>query len=100
MPTADDLTAATATGLTLSGGGALANQRRGFSSWKVTGRWAGDCDDREKYMESESPPRRRAPVVWDGHAGDRIAAALVAGGGPARRPRPTDRPHAAAGVSG
>lgn len=53
MPIADDPTAATATGLTLSGGGALANQRRGFSSWKVIGRRAGDCDDREKYMESE-----------------------------------------------
>jgi hypothetical protein len=25
--------------LALSGGGALANQRRGFFSWKVTGRW-------------------------------------------------------------
>lgn len=27
-----------------------------------------------------SPPsRRRAPALWDGHAGQRIAAALVAG---------------------
>ncbi len=31
----------------------LANRRRGFSSWKVTGRWANDCEDREKCMESE-----------------------------------------------
>ncbi len=53
MPTTDDPKAATGTGLALSGGGALANQRRGFSSWKVTGRWADDCKDREKDMESE-----------------------------------------------
>ena len=48
----------------------------------------------------ESPPRRRAPVLWDGHAGDRIAAALVAGGGAAGHPRPTDQPRASAGISG
>ena len=48
----------------------------------------------------ESPPRRRAPALWDGHAGDRIAAALVAGGGPAGHPRPTDQPRASAGITG
>ena len=53
MPSADDPKAATGTGLTLSGGGALANQRRGFSSWRVTGWSADDCEDREKYMGSE-----------------------------------------------
>ena len=39
MPSADDPKAGSGTGLTL-GGGALASQRRGFSSWKVTGRRA------------------------------------------------------------
>ncbi len=48
----------------------------------------------------ESPPRRRAPVLWDGHAGDRIAAALVAGGGAAGHLRPTDKPRASVGISG
>jgi UDP-N-acetylglucosamine 2-epimerase (non-hydrolysing) len=28
---------------------------------------------------------------WDGHAGDRIAAVLLEGGGPAGHMRPTDR---------
>ena len=41
--------AATGTELALSGGGALVNQRRGFSAWKMTGGWADDCKDREKY---------------------------------------------------
>jgi LmbE family N-acetylglucosaminyl deacetylase len=53
MPTTDDLKAATGTGLALSGGGALASQRRGVSSRKVTGRWADDCKDREKYMDEK-----------------------------------------------
>ena len=48
MPTADDPEAATGTGRAIWRG-ALANRRRGFSSWKVTGRWADDCKDREKY---------------------------------------------------
>lgn len=46
-----------------------------------------------------SPPRRRAPALWDGFAGDRIAATLVAGAGGAGRPRPTERPRAVAGMS-
>lgn len=44
------------------------------------------------------PPPRRAPALWDGHAGDRIAAALIAGGGPAGHLRPTDLSRAAATV--
>ncbi len=48
----------------------------------------------------DSPPPPRAPELWDGHAGDRIAAALVTGGGPAGHPRPTDRGHAFAEVTG
>jgi UDP-N-acetylglucosamine 2-epimerase (non-hydrolysing) len=47
----------------------------------------------------ESPPPRRSPALWDGCAGDRIAAALAAGGGPAGHPRPTDRTPAFAEVS-
>jgi UDP-N-acetylglucosamine 2-epimerase (non-hydrolysing) len=38
----------------------------------------------------EAPPPRRSPALWDGHAGERIAAVLVAGGGPAGHARPTD----------
>jgi UDP-N-acetylglucosamine 2-epimerase (non-hydrolysing) len=38
----------------------------------------------------ETPPPQRAPALWDGHAGERIAAALIVGGGPAGHPRPTD----------
>jgi len=37
----------------------------------------------------ESPPPRRAPALWDGHAGERIADVIMAGG-PTGRPRPTD----------
>ena len=36
------------------------------------------------------PPPRRAPALWDGRAGERIAAVLISGGGPAGHPRPTD----------
>ena len=43
-----------------------------------------------------APPPQRAPALWDGHAGERIAAALVAGGSPAGHARPTDRPQEAA----
>lgn len=38
----------------------------------------------------ENPPPRQAPALWDGHAGERIAAVLAAGGGPAGHLRPTD----------
>jgi UDP-N-acetylglucosamine 2-epimerase (non-hydrolysing) len=38
---------------------------------------------------SARPPLHR-PVLWDGHAGQRIAEILVAGGGPAGHPRPTE----------
>jgi UDP-N-acetylglucosamine 2-epimerase (non-hydrolysing) len=38
----------------------------------------------------QDPPPRRSPALWDGQAGQRIAAALLAGNGPAGRPRPTD----------
>jgi UDP-N-acetylglucosamine 2-epimerase (non-hydrolysing) len=48
----------------------------------------------------ETPPPRRSPALWDGHAGERIAAALVAGGGPAGHPRPTDRSRAVTGIAG
>ena len=39
----------------------------------------------------DSPPPPRRPELWDGRAGQRIAAALLSGGGPAGHPRPTDR---------
>ena len=39
----------------------------------------------------DAPPPARRPALWDGHAGERIADALLAGGGPAHHPRPTDR---------
>jgi UDP-N-acetylglucosamine 2-epimerase (non-hydrolysing) len=44
----------------------------------------------------EAPSARRTPALWDGRAGERIAAALVAGGGPAGHRRPTDRGEATA----
>jgi len=37
----------------------------------------------------DSPPPARRPALWDGCAGERIAAVLLAGGGPAGRLRPT-----------
>jgi UDP-N-acetylglucosamine 2-epimerase (non-hydrolysing) len=39
----------------------------------------------------DAPPPPRRPELWDGQAGQRIAATLLAGGGPAGHPRPTDR---------
>jgi UDP-N-acetylglucosamine 2-epimerase (non-hydrolysing) len=39
----------------------------------------------------EAPPPPRRPELWDGQAGQRIAATLLSGGGPASHPRPTDR---------
>jgi UDP-N-acetylglucosamine 2-epimerase (non-hydrolysing) len=36
-----------------------------------------------------SPPPPRKPALWDGRAGQRVAAALLSGGRPAGRPRPT-----------
>ena len=36
------------------------------------------------------PPPRRAPALWDGRAGQRIAAVLLAAPGPGGHPRPTD----------
>ena len=39
----------------------------------------------------DAPPPPRRPELWDGQAGLRIAATLLAGGGPAGHPRPTDR---------
>jgi UDP-N-acetylglucosamine 2-epimerase (non-hydrolysing) len=44
----------------------------------------------------DDPPPARSPALWDGRAGERIASALLSGGGPAGRPRPTDS-RAAAG---
>lgn len=38
----------------------------------------------------QDPPPRRSPALWDGQAGQRIAAALLAGNGPGGHPRPTD----------
>ncbi len=46
---------------------------------------------------SARPPLRR-PVLWDGHAGQRIAEVLVTGGSPAGHPRPTDLDHLVAGA--
>ncbi|WP_328911714.1 MULTISPECIES: non-hydrolyzing UDP-N-acetylglucosamine 2-epimerase [unclassified Streptomyces] len=40
----------------------------------------------------DSPPAPRRPELWDGRAGDRIAAVLLGGGTARTRPRPTDRP--------
>ncbi len=37
-----------------------------------------------------APPPRRAPALWDGRAGQRIAAVLLADRGPDGPPRPTD----------
>jgi UDP-N-acetylglucosamine 2-epimerase (non-hydrolysing) len=45
-----------------------------------------------------APPPPRAPALWDGQAGGRIAEVLVAGGGPAGHPRPTDVHRVAAGA--
>jgi len=36
-----------------------------------------------------APPPPRCPALWDGRAGERIAAVLMAAGGPAGRLRPT-----------
>jgi UDP-N-acetylglucosamine 2-epimerase (non-hydrolysing) len=38
------------------------------------------------------PPAPRRPALWDGQAGRRIAAALLAGAGSGDRPRPTSLP--------
>jgi UDP-N-acetylglucosamine 2-epimerase (non-hydrolysing) len=38
----------------------------------------------------ETPPAARKPAIWDGHAGERIAQVLLAGGRAADRARPTD----------
>ena len=51
--------------------------------------------DRERIVKTalsvlESPPPPRCPALWDGRAGQRIAAVLLAGGGPAGHLRPTD----------
>jgi UDP-N-acetylglucosamine 2-epimerase (non-hydrolysing) len=44
----------------------------------------------------DTPPMRRAPVLWDGRAGQRIADVIVLGGGPADRSRPTALAHSLA----
>jgi UDP-N-acetylglucosamine 2-epimerase (non-hydrolysing) len=51
--------------------------------------------DRERIVKTAlsvlaAPPPRRAPALWDGQAGRRIAEVLLRGGGPAGHPRPTD----------
>ena len=51
--------------------------------------------DRERIVKTalsvlDAPPPRRCPALWDGRAGQRIAATLLSGGGPAGHPRPTD----------
>jgi UDP-N-acetylglucosamine 2-epimerase (non-hydrolysing) len=38
----------------------------------------------------DNPPAPRCPSLWDGHAGERIAEAIVAGGAVAGHARPTD----------
>jgi UDP-N-acetylglucosamine 2-epimerase (non-hydrolysing) len=40
----------------------------------------------------DAPPPPRAPALWDGHAGRRIAEVLVTGGSPGGHPRPTEVP--------
>jgi UDP-N-acetylglucosamine 2-epimerase (non-hydrolysing) len=44
----------------------------------------------------QAPPPRRSPALWDGRAGQRIAAALLSGHGPSGHPRPTDQVPSAA----
>jgi UDP-N-acetylglucosamine 2-epimerase (non-hydrolysing) len=39
----------------------------------------------------QAPPPRRSPALWDGRAGQRIAAALLSGNGPSGHLRPTDQ---------
>jgi len=47
------------------------------------------------------PPAARRPALWDGRAGKRIAAELLAGAGAADRPRPTSAPkHAGSDPAG
>jgi UDP-N-acetylglucosamine 2-epimerase (non-hydrolysing) len=41
----------------------------------------------------DTPPPRRAPALWDGRAGQRIADVIVLGGGPTDRSRPTALAH-------
>jgi UDP-N-acetylglucosamine 2-epimerase (non-hydrolysing) len=50
--------------------------------------------DRERIVATalavlDSPPPRRAPALWDGHAGQRIAEVVVSGGGSLGHSRPT-----------
>ena len=47
----------------------------------------------------EDPPASRSPELWDGRTSERIATALLEGGGPLGHPRPTDLQLQAAGVS-
>ena len=51
--------------------------------------------DRDRIVKTalsvlQHPPSPRSPTLWDGRAGQRIAAALLAGDGPAGPSRPTD----------
>jgi UDP-N-acetylglucosamine 2-epimerase (non-hydrolysing) len=43
------------------------------------------------YEVLADPPPKRAPALWDGKAGARIADALLAHLAAAKRSRPTDR---------
>jgi UDP-N-acetylglucosamine 2-epimerase (non-hydrolysing) len=47
-----------------------------------------------------APRPSRVPVLWDGHAGDRIATVLLSGGNPAGHLRPTDSVTASAVPAG
>jgi UDP-N-acetylglucosamine 2-epimerase (non-hydrolysing) len=46
-----------------------------------------------------APPPARAPALWDGHAGERIAAALISCGRQDGRARPTDLTRSVAAAS-
>lgn len=47
----------------------------------------------------DNPPPPRAPDLWDGRAGKRIAKVLMAGGSPVGHPRPTDLDHEVDGTT-
>jgi len=56
---------------------------------QVVGRDPARIVDAAARVLAEGVPPRR-PELWDGRAGERIAVILLAGGGPAGHPRPTD----------
>jgi UDP-N-acetylglucosamine 2-epimerase (non-hydrolysing) len=71
------------------------NTERPITITEGTNRLVGRDRDRIVAAAREvldEPPAPRAPALWDGRAGQRIAAVLADGGGAAGRPRPTSLP--------